>query len=171
MAAVARPTVRRSRVPLHLILVLQPQAELNGTRLVTLSANGPKTRRPEETVGIAEVGAVEDVAQLSLEPQIESFLYRKDFEYVDVLVVGRECADGPVSPGCVAEQGIGGGGIKSWISPGCCIKVVVNQRIETAAPLDRTYTLHAIGPSLSVEQDSAEGVVHRDVHRSPTLIA
>src|SRR6266403_1077741 len=91
-------------------LVLQPQAELNGTRLVTLSANGPKTRRPEEAVGIAEVGAVEDVAQLSLEPQIESFLYRKDFEYVDVLVVGRECADGPVSPGCVSEQGIGGGG-------------------------------------------------------------
>src|SRR6266576_3855868 len=77
----------------NLALVIQPQAKLDGARLVALSANGSKTRRTEETVGIAEVGAVEDVAQLSLESQIESFLYRKDLEYVDVLVVGGECTD------------------------------------------------------------------------------
>lgn len=49
-------------------LVVQPQAELNGARLVALSVDGAKTRRTVEGVGIAEIGAVEDISKLSFKP-------------------------------------------------------------------------------------------------------
>ncbi len=55
-------------------LVVQPQAKLNGTRLVALSANGTKGRCTVEAVWIAEVGAVEDIPELSFETKIQSFL-------------------------------------------------------------------------------------------------
>src|SRR5207244_12725854 len=115
MAAVAPPTREAEPGPLLLILVLQPQAKLNGTRLVTLCVNRSEAASAEIAVRITEIRAVENIAQLSLEPQIESLLDRKDLEDVDVLVVGGERADRSVSPGCVSEQGIGSGGIRRRI--------------------------------------------------------
>jgi hypothetical protein len=124
MAAVAPPT-REAEPGLSTLLVVQPQAKLNGTRLVTLGVDGPKTCRTVETVGIAEIRAVEDIAQLSLEPQIEPFLQREDFEDVDVFVVRGECANRAVASRRVAEQWVGGRGIQPGICPRSSVEVIL----------------------------------------------
>ena len=82
-------------VHIILILVSKLQTKLNGTRLVTLSADLPEISAPIRA-WVAEVGPVEDVAKLGVESHLELFPKRENLKQAQILVISREATRGTV---------------------------------------------------------------------------
>jgi len=68
--ATPRPAYARGRSLNFLGLEIKPQAQLNGPRRIALSVDRAETLCAEIRIRIAEVGPIENIAELSFKPHL-----------------------------------------------------------------------------------------------------
>src|SRR6266581_428762 len=149
-----------TRLPLS---VVEPQAELDRSRLVALRVDRAERGGAEVRIRGAEGRPVEDVADLRHEPHPDVPRQVEALRDGQVLVVHVEAAHRPVGSRRVAERE------GTRILPGAPVEVVVGRRVETPA------ADHGIGPGtvralLRVEEQAAHVVGHGNPQRSAALV-
>src|SRR6266568_4263459 len=149
-----------TRLPLS---VVEPQAELDRSRLVALRVDRAERGGAEVRVRSAEGRPVEDVADLRHEPHPEIGLQVEALRDGQVLVVHVEPAHRPIGSRRVAERE------RTRILPGALVEVVVRRRVETPAG-DHRIGPGAVRALLRVEEQAAHVVGHGDPQGSAALV-
>src|SRR2546427_2912608 len=161
-----RPTDPLSKVPTSTRLplsVVEPQAELNRSRLVALRVDRAERGGAEVRVRGAEGRPVEDVADLRHEPHPEVALQVEALGDGQVFVEDLESAHRPIGSRRVAERE------RTRILPGAPVEVVVGGRVETPAA-DHCIRPGAVRALLGVEEQAAHVVGHGDPQGSADLV-
>src|SRR5918995_161844 len=145
-------------------LEIEPEPELNGPRGIALREHLPEVRRAPVRRGIAVDRAVEQVADLGLEPQLALVGEREHLEDVDVLAEVPEPAHVAVTLGSVPELK------RPRIRPAGRVVVPIRERIEVAE-VRQAVLAGPVWPLLVSEQQPAKVVRHGNGHRPAAFVA
>src|SRR5918995_4077188 len=145
-------------------LEIEPEPELNGPRGIALREHLPEVRRAPVRRGIAVDRAVEQVADLGLEPQLALVGEREHLEDVDVLAEVREPAHVAVALWSVPELK------RPRIRPAGRIVVAIRERIEVAE-VRHACLAGPVWTLLVSEQQPAKVVCHGNGHRAAAFVA